>query len=542
MNRIVENLLPDTAAVQRPAARTFETLLIVVVFFAIAGDPAPHVNEPHYLCRLKHYWNPTWCRGDLFLDSPEAHLTFAWALGWATKWLSLPAFAWIGRGLVWVLVALAWRRLSWRLVPVPLASVLTAALWVSLSEKAHLAGEWVVGGVEAKCFAYFFVLMALGALVDDRWNRVWLLLGVASAFHALVGGWSVVACGGVWASEQCVRTKSLRRPVRSLATMLPGLIGGGLIALLGILPALRLTWNQPPDLVAEANRIYVFERLPHHLALLALPVDEVAWRLVRHGALLLILAWLVCISRRATIAAAIGDARAEGLRRIATFAVGAALVAAIGLVIELAFQHNPLRAAALLKFYWFRLTDFAVPLAVAMYSVLLIAVGLREGLPRAAWALTAAIAVASYPIAEASWERLVDPVPPSDVRMRDYAAWVDVCEWVTANTPPDALFLTPRRAQSFKWRTGRAEVATYKDIPQDARSMVEWFERLRNIYYEEIDGVVQPIRSLGHQGTERVAAFAGRYGADYVITDHRRPLEFPAEYWNSDYVVYRIEH
>ena len=29
--------------------RVGEVLLIVLVFFVLAGDPAPHVNEPHYL-------------------------------------------------------------------------------------------------------------------------------------------------------------------------------------------------------------------------------------------------------------------------------------------------------------------------------------------------------------------------------------------------------------------------------------------------------------------------------------------------------------
>ena len=160
----------------------WEVLLIVLVFFAIAGEPVPHVNEPHYLCRLKHFWDPSWCAGDLFLESPDAHGLFVWTFGWVTKWLSLTATAWVGRILAWTLLAWAWQRLSWRLVPVPLASVLAAALWVTLTDTAHLAGEWVVGGVEAKCFAYVFVLLALRELVDRRWNRVWIVLGRRARF------------------------------------------------------------------------------------------------------------------------------------------------------------------------------------------------------------------------------------------------------------------------------------------------------------------------------------------------------------------------
>ena len=71
--------------------------------------------------------------------------------------------------------------------------------------------------------------------------------------------------------------------------MLPGLIAGGLLALFGVVPAIRLTLHQPPDVVAEANRIYVFDRLPHHLSPLTVPPDEVIRRLTRHGILLLAL-------------------------------------------------------------------------------------------------------------------------------------------------------------------------------------------------------------------------------------------------------------
>src|SRR5262245_56127543 len=132
--------------------RLAEGVVILLVFFVVAGDPPPLVNVPHYLCRLKPLWNPDWCAGDLFLESTDTQVAFIWTFGWLTRWLSLSATAWIGRIVAWTLLAWAWQRLSWRLVPRHLAAVLSAALFVVLTATAHLAGEWVVGGVEAKCF------------------------------------------------------------------------------------------------------------------------------------------------------------------------------------------------------------------------------------------------------------------------------------------------------------------------------------------------------------------------------------------------------
>jgi Domain of unknown function (DUF6798) len=529
----------DTDEPQSVAARWCEVLLIVLVFFAIAGDLVPRINEPHYLGRLKHFWDPSWCAGDLFLQSPEAHGLFAWAFGWITRWLSLTATAWAGSVLAWTLLAWAWQRLSWRILPVPLAAVLTAALWVTLTNVANLAGEWVLGGVEAKCFAYVFVLIALRALVDRRWNQVWIALGAASAFHVLVGGWSLVVCGGIWLVEQAKGSAGVA-PIRAFMSMLPGLVVGGLLALLGLIPALALNWNEPPEIVAAANRIYVFERLPHHLSLLTLPPAEITARLLRHGLLILCLWGLSRANRRRAASAN------EPLRLISWYAWGAVALAAIGFAIEIAFWNQPQIAAGLLRYYWFRLTDVAVPLALALQLVTWIAAGFRDRKPWAIWALAAAIGFSLWHVGVKTADRWANPFPPADASMRDPAAWSDACEWIAANTPQDALFLTPRLATTFKWRTGRAEVATHKDIPQDARSMVDWFDRMEDIFYYQLGEGVEPFNSIGELGTERAVALARKYGASYIVSDQDHPLALPAVYPNREhpndkYVVYAIE-
>jgi hypothetical protein len=523
---------------QWPRLRMREVLLIFLVFFALAGDPAPHQNEPYYLCRLKHFWNPAWCASDFFLDSADAHLTFVWTFGWLTKWLSLPATAWAGRVFVWGLLAWAWQRLSWRVVPKPFFAVLSAAIWVVLIDQANLAGEWVVGGFESKCVAYVFVLLALYELTNQRWNRVWPLLGAASAFHVLVGGWSVLVCGGVW-------TLSRRRgEAPSLPSMLPYLITGGLLALFGVVPALQLTWHQSPKLVGVADEIYVFDRLPHHLAILSVPADEVIHRLTRHGLLLVALGILALANRRmiSPHGAVTRTDSDESLRRLTLFGWGAAVLAAIGLAWEVALLNDPARASPILRFYWFRLTDVAVPLAVALNLVAFIAAGLAIRRKWAAWAIAATVTATAWPLIHIVHQRSDNPVPPSDNWMASYDDWIDVCKWAAENTSPTSLFVTPRMNQSFKWRTGRPEVVSRKDIPQDAGGIVEWHERLHNIYYHVVDGLPVPVDSVADLGVEHTAAMAQKYSADYVIANRDPPLKLPMEYANNTYVVYRIKH
>ena len=111
---------------QRPWQQLAEVLLIVLVFFIATGDPPPNVNETHYIARIKHYWNPEWCKGDLFLESTDTQVVFIWLFGWITRFASLTATAWIGRGVAWTMIAWSWQRLSWRVVPRRFAAVLSA--------------------------------------------------------------------------------------------------------------------------------------------------------------------------------------------------------------------------------------------------------------------------------------------------------------------------------------------------------------------------------------------------------------------------------
>jgi hypothetical protein len=227
--------------------------------------------------------------------------------------------------------------------------------------------------------------------------------------------------------------------------------------------------------------------------------------------------------------------------RIIQFAWGAVLIAAVGLAIEIVLWNQPLTAGRLLRYYWFRLTDFAVPMAVALLLTAWIARAFAERKAWATWALAAAVCLTAVPLARVSILRALHPIPPADQKVLDLARWEEACQWIEENTPTGARFLTPRLNLSFKWRTGRAEVATRKDIPQDARSIIEWYKRLKDIYYMQTAGVETPLDSIGILGAERVRELAHKYGAGYVLMDRGQLLSLPIVFKNEEYVVYRID-
>lgn len=503
---------------------------IWLLFGLLASAPPPDVNEAHYLAMARHHWDPSFCPQDFFLSSGEAHGAFYFFFGGVTTLCSFSSAAWIGRLLVWGLLAWSWERLSQAVLPGRWIPLLSAALFACLLQRGHMAGEWVLGGVEAKGFAYAFVFLGLEAVVIGRWQRAWPLWGLAASCHVLVGGWAVVAGLLAWAMSGHDRPRAL--------AMLPWLLLGFLFSLPGLLPALTLNSGVDAETTQLANQIYVFQRLSHHLVF-----HEFAPQLIaRHCGLLLVtasLAWIIGWNVRQ--------------RRLLRVMAGAVAISVTGLVIDLATLSSPDLAAGLLKYYWFRLADVMVPVAGSFLLLGLFHQRLADHYRVASIGLTLLTAVSAASSFLSVQAVMRDPRPlgitqaaPSSeshrlkrIRFRD---WQLACGWISENLPSDALVLTPRHQQTFKWYAQRSEFVNWKDVPQNASAIVEWKERMLAAYPPE--SVWQGLAGLGEA---RLIELAERYGFQFILIDRsrsrRRPefeRVFPPEGESRMYELYRV--
>lgn len=496
---------PPASAKLRIGRRSWEVLLLMLLFFVHAGDPPPGINEAHYLTKAKNYWDPTWCAGDMFVTSGKAHVMFYLTVGWLTQFTSLTATAWIGRLLGWGMIAFALQRLSWSIAPIRYASLLVGLVWIVGTEQADLAGEWVIGGIEAKVFAYGFVLLGMESIVRGRWWAVWPLLGAASAFHVLVGGWSVVAAMICLLATREWTLAEVRRQC------LPLMIGGA-IALLGVAPGMATMQGVAPDQARQAASIYTYERISHHLY----PASFAPRRYVGH---LLLIA--------ATVGLAWPLRRREALRPLLWFACGAVMIAVAGMFVAMLPAVDPDLAASLLRYYWFRLTDAIVPLTAGLCLAASLAKPHVSRATQYTVGFVAAICLLVFSSMFLDRQRAVMPdacrqsLISFDVnrspqyKLRVYTDWRKVCRWVQDNTPPEAVFLSPRHQQTFKWFAQRAEVVNWKDVPQDAPSLIEWKRRMAEIFPRRLGGTRVTIRY------DQLRKFREQYKTEYMIVDRR---------------------
>ncbi|MDB4786474.1 MAG: hypothetical protein P8M30_09845 [Planctomycetaceae bacterium] len=503
----------------------------IVVFWAVylfIQVPVPGINEPHYLCKAKHFWQPGYGRGDFFLDSANTHYVFYSTFGWLTLFLPLWTVAIAGRVISIGMLAASWTSLARRVSPVHWAPAGSAAIFLGLTSFQNFSGEWIVGGLESKVIAYGCLFYAWSCLFDQKWYLAAILMGVAISFHPVVAGWGLIStCLGVglfaWQNGSDVLNLSAKKFgccfVMTLVCSLPGLI-----------PALT-TILTPIDRAAEADQLQVFRRLGHHLNPVQFPT-QAYWA---YGGLLLLWGILVCYQ---------GSLRKQNQQSEMTLqqhvwqriVLGSLLVAFGGLAIGWGnhYAENPAVnewLVKLMKFYPFRLADVVLPLAV---SLLMINLAQRDGQIvrwRSVTLKLSSLIVAATALLLILPSRNVDGYSASKTE-----SWIDVCHWIDGNVSNDAIVLAPRSSVTFRWYSSRAAYVTFKDCPQDAAGILEWNRRL-SIYQ---DWASRSFENDKQFSEDELIELVQLTQATHLLVSRMGPFEREPTHRNEHYRFYEL--
>jgi hypothetical protein len=500
-------------------------------------------NEVDVIPLAKQFVQPSWLPQDWYLNQPGGYRVLFLAIaGWLTQGVGLLWTSFIGRlicygmvatGCVWIGQYLN-LRLPFLLVAIACFTAPSKLNWA----QGVIAGEWLVGGLEAKSFAYGCLLMAIACLFQRRYRWMAVLLGVATSFHVLVGGWATFATLG-WV---CLHPKE-RFPAIALFLQAAGLY---LLASAVAIPAVVQQLLSPePDGAIAPSYIYVFWRLPHHLNPLGWSLN--AWpRLVIY-----LILFVICFVHLKRIQSHDSMQRKESSPplQLAEWTLMSLVPFGLGLAIA------PLDAnGTFLQYYPFRLGDVMLPFTTCLLIVSWFQQGafqLQETKRRyIAWGVIGLLCVLQWTTFQTQ-ARAIFNFPAAFVEEGE--DWLEVCAWIQKNTPQDAIFLTPPESySSFTWLAERAKVVDYKLLPQTKARIMEWYDRINDVTGDDLAWPQVGDRSIGRNvvreeilefydklSENEVELVMEQYGATHVLMlAQNRSLDFPVLHKNKDFIVY----
>lgn len=522
--------------------KTVLQILAVTAFlslgFLLKGNMG-NVNEVHFLPLAKQYADPNWVPGDWYYNQPPGYrLLFIALFGRLTLVCGFLATSIIGRLLCYTLISsglvFLGRKLAISLPPL----LLGIGLFLYVNHyQGMVAQEWLVGGVESKSFAYGFLLLAIGLMLEGYYRLMALMLGLVASFHVLVGGWAFLAVVG-WLLWR--RRKDFADIYYLGSILLIYLVASGF----AILPVLQQLFTSTPTGSIEASSLFVFVRTPHHLN--PRSWDSYWWLLPL--VYLLVLA-ISCFLLKPKQQSEKLSPQHTARRSLAEFTLITLVPFVFGLAIA-PFDNQ----GKLLQYYPFRLGDIMLPLNTCLLFVCALEqtfMGRKQQVFSLFCLLLLSVACSIQTVN--FYQSLIALTQFPGQEQGVEPEWQDMCSWIRTHTPHNSLVISPPvEFVNFTWLTERPTIAKFRFVPSVSASVLEWYKRLSDLSgdtnpwpsrdnKQDKRGEISHALTTGYYSlqTPQVESLMLKYHADYFVTRTEQKLALPIAYQNSLYIFYQ---
>lgn len=465
-------------------------------------------NELDVLPFAYQTYNPQWIPADWYLNLPITYrYLFSYCIGFFIHHLGFVTTTVIGRIISYFLFAFVSIKFTEALQKQNFTAInlLPIVLFFALFKSGLGAGEWLLGGLDTKVFAYISILTSLYYLHQNKLGKTLFFTGLALSFHLLIGAFHTLAIGLLLLFQVLQQQHSFK----ALVYRIPFFFLGGPIGIYGIITQLA---TQAQSETNEGWLTYVTLRVPFH----TLPSEFATefWLKLALFALLNVL-----------------FLRVKSLKKIATYNlvfIGLALVGTIAFYL--------INLVEFMRYYWFRMADALLPLLTCIALVSWIvnqyeATLLKRGTKRIAIAFSVGISTAV----------LIPKIPekaPEFIVNED----AEMSVWVQQNTPKNSVIITTPYYDYFYLNYQRPQFVSWKHAPQSNANMLEWHKRLKllNKGYELTD-LQSVINNYKQISTADIQAIQKEFLVDYILVQKRVQLDFPVAYQSSKYKLYQLK-
>jgi len=401
-----------------------------------------------------------------------------------------------------------------------------AALALFLGQQFLVAGEWMIGGLETKVFAYLCVLFSISLILNERYRPAFFLAGLAFSFHPLIGMYSFF-CLCVALFCIAIRTGEFWKLFKSAWLFLVS----GLAGFFSIFQQLRFSSSSNN----RAWEIYVLFRLPRHLY-------PAAWQGLTWIWLLGLSILLIIVLLRVVHEKKIKFLLIYLLCSVGLFGIGL-IFYSLGLI-------------SWLRFYWFRLADVMIPFLLPILLLSFLSTGWldqkmekfrrkpkffsNENPNRS---LSVLILILTVFISLGNFATTFREYQKQEQAMSSERT---VFAWIAGNTPKEAVFLVDPTLADFYLTAQRSMFCSLKHLPSYEDEILEWHDRLSlcnggkefNQSGATVAGELQD--NFYQLSLTQIKMIARQYAVSYYLGNEERQLNLPLIYDSGSYRLYLI--
>jgi hypothetical protein len=476
-------------------------------------------NEMDVLPAAYAVFDSEWLANDWYLSLriPYRDL-FGWIVGAFIFKLGFVKTIFLGRLISYFLFSFAFISLLKTLkIDFKLGCIALILFLTFFSATFH--GEWIIGGLETKVFAYTCVLLSINFFLTTRVGLCLLFSGLALSFHLLIGGFHLFCLAFLFAI-QFLNDRSI---IRKFIYHVPIFILGGAWGLYGIYDHLNLSLNS--DIAISGWDIYVNLRVPYHV-------------LPQLGFLPIAFPILIAVFHFVNIR--FGNDNDH--KALSVYSLSTCIIAMSGLVVYLFGETS------LLRYYFFRFGDVIQPL-----TALLIVTSLLSQYCERTWYLKRvriAFALAFLIFLGSNYSQikvLADYSRYSEQAMLEHSAVdLELNRWIKNHVEKEAVLIQPLNMINFYMEAERAMFVSWKHSPQSSGDILEWYRRLklmnRNIDFDEEENPVRTIEfNYQNLSEDEIINIQKVYPEiTHIIMSRENSLSFPVLFETKLHVLYKL--
>jgi hypothetical protein len=398
----------------------------------------------------------------------------------------------------------------------------TGFLWTGLG----LEENTFVGNPEVQppLFAHSFALLAVAALLGERWRLAAFCAGLAVLFHLQIGVISTLMIAPLFV----VRLKSfgIRETLRlALVYLIPAAA-----AIIHLLEMMQHGLLKSPSAVYSLA-YYIDFRHPHHFALMS--AAHAFWTGGHVVAMAAVWFWLRRMKR--------DEARLAGALLALSVTLGA--LALIHFADYYLIRHDKIASLQMI-----RLSPLITVFGALCLILFTSALSERSG---KAWIVKAAnIFLILAALGWGVYSVRTRAEPEFAFRVNRYSErknnWVRMCNWIRDHGPRDTIYLTPPASDGFTALTDRSNVVEFKINPDGALYLTEWFERLKDVTGGKLapEGGFRNRRPLNNAYSElrieQLVALGKKYNAGFAVLPQASKAEFETLHENNGFRLVKL--